>query len=58
MVTDIGVKDRILWVKNVKNPNRQWFEVWKPEYIEEKYYLIMDRGYLVLGEKVEVGNGN
>ena len=43
--------NRVIWVKQVSNKNKKWYEFWKPALVSEKYYLRIEDGFVILDEK-------
>ena len=43
--------NRVIWRKYRINKDRKWWQFWKPEFIEEQYYLKVEDGYVVIGDK-------
>ena len=46
------MKNKFLWYKLVPNKEKKWFEFWKSDFVREKYYLIVENGFVVLGDMV------
>jgi len=51
-INKVDKSDRFIWVRNKRNNDRKWYEFSKPEYIQEKHYLIVKNGFVCLGGKV------
>lgn len=43
---------KVIFVQNKPNPKYKWYNL-EPKYIEEKYYLKIKDGEVVLGDRVE-----
>ena len=46
--------NRLLYRQQIKNKDRKWYEIWKDEFIIEKYNLkLNEKGEVVIGEVIK-----
>jgi len=44
--------NRVIWSKQIINKSKKWYEFWKPVLVDEKHYLIIEDGFVVIDKKI------
>lgn len=44
---------RIFYTVNKTNPNKKWYQFWKPAFICKMYEMSVKKGIIVLGKEIK-----